>query len=106
MADEYSFKSKLEFVDSSLGWHCFIQVPNAVTKKLIVEKDRRVVCKINDKLKLQAALMPSKEGYHFIILNKTNRSKLKVEPGDSVHVVLTKDKSEYGAALLNFLKFL
>lgn len=104
MAEEYSFKSKLEFVDSSLGWHCFIPVPNAITKKLIVEKDRRVVCKINDKLKLQAALMPSKEGFHYIILNKTNRAKLKVEKGDSVHVVLTKDKSEYGAALPEFFK--
>jgi len=101
---EYAFKSKLEFVDSSLGWHCFIQVPDKITKNLIVEKDRRVVCVINEKIKLQAALMPSKEGFHYILLNAVNRKKLKVEPGDSVDVVLTKDQSEYGIGTPEFFK--
>lgn len=101
---KHTFKAKVEFVDSSLGWHCFIPVPDKITKQLIEGKDRRVVCTINDKLKLQAALMPSKEGFHYIILNKTNRTKLKVEQGDQVEVSLTKDQSEYGTAIPDFFK--
>lgn len=99
---EYRFKGKIEYTDSSLGWHCFIPVPEKITQKLIIDKDRRVVCRINDQLTLQAALMPSKEGYHYLILNKSNRSKLKVEPGDRVTVVLTKDTSTYGIATPDF----
>jgi len=101
---EETFKAKVEFTDSSLGWHCFIPVPDKITKKFIEGKDRRVVCKINDKLTLQAALMPSKEGFHYILLNKQNRTKLKIEKGDSVTVVMTKDKSEYGIATPDFFK--
>ncbi|MBI3135418.1 MAG: DUF1905 domain-containing protein [Bacteroidetes bacterium] len=101
---EYTFKGKLEYIESSLGWHCFIPVPDKITKKLIEGKDRRVVCRINDKLTLQAALMPSKEGYHYILLNKENRTRLKAQPGDAVNVVLTKDNSEYGIATPDFFK--
>lgn len=101
---EEKFKSKVEFTDSSLGWHCFIPVPDKITRKFIEGADRRVVCKINDQLTLQAALMPSKEGFHYILLNKQNRTKLKIQQGDSVTVVISKDKSEYGIATPDFFK--
>jgi len=94
----YSFKSKLEnFYDSNL-WSFYIAVPNNVTKKLVEGKDRRVVCELNGKVKVQVALMPSKLGFHFINLNKMVRTKLKLNLGDEVSVSLTKDISEYGIA--------
>lgn len=101
---EYKFKSRLTFVDSSLGWHCFIEVPDKISKKLIDGKDKRVVCSINSVVKYQAALMPSKEGFHYVLVNKTNRKKLKTKDTDEVQVVLTKDKSEYGIATPEFFK--
>lgn len=101
---EISFNSKITNVDSTLGWHSFIIVPDKTAKKFIDGKDRRVVCTINGTLTMQAALMPSKEGYYYILLNKTNRKKINAEPGDSVQVKLSKDKSEYGIALPDFFK--
>lgn len=94
----HSFKSKLEnFYDSNL-WSFYIAVPDKVTKKLVEGKDRRVVCELNGKIKIQVALMPSSLGFHFINLNKTVRTKLKLNLGDEVSVSLTKDTSEYGIA--------
>lgn len=101
---EQTFTAEIQFEDNSLGWHCFVIVPPKIAEKFIEGKDRRVVCTLNDKLTIQAALMPSKEGYYYILLNKTNRTKLKVEPRDKVKVKLSKDSSEYGTATPSFFK--
>lgn len=59
---------------------------------------RRCVCTVNGKLTFHCALMPSarKKGAYYISLNKTNRDKLGVQPGDSVDVELVRDDSKYG----------
>jgi hypothetical protein len=102
MAEE--FTAKLEhFYDSNL-WSYYIAVPDKTAKKLIEGKDRRVVCELNGKLKIQVALMPSSKGFYFINLNKTVRTKLKIDKGDEVTVALTKDRSEYGIAVPEFFK--
>ena len=103
---ETRFKSKITTVDSTLGWHCFIQVPEKIAKKFIDGKDRRIICSINNVLTIQAALMPSKEGYSYILLNKANRNKLKLKENENelVEVVLTKDNSEYGVPVPEFFK--
>ena len=98
------FKAKLEnFYDSKL-WSYYIAVPDKVAKKLVEGKDRRVVCELNGIVKTQVALMPSSKGFYFINLNKAVRAKLKIDKGDEVSVVLSKDRSEYGIAVPDFFK--
>jgi hypothetical protein len=98
------FIAKLEnFQDSNL-WSYYIAVPDKISKKLIEGKDRRVVCDINSKVKIQVALMPSSKGFYFINLNKTVRTKLKIDKGDEMTVTLTKDRSEYGIGVPEFFK--
>lgn len=101
---EYKFKEKITTDQNSLGWNSFIVVPNQITEKLIDKKSKRVVCTLNNKLTIQAALMPSKEGFHYILINKENRKKLGTKDHEVLEVKLKKDESEYGIATPHFFK--
>ncbi|MBV9241880.1 MAG: DUF1905 domain-containing protein [Acidobacteria bacterium] len=59
---------------------------------------RRCRCIVNGKLKFPCSLMPSgrKKGAFYISINKVNREKLGLEPGDEVDVELIRDDSKYG----------
>jgi hypothetical protein len=57
---------------------------------------RRVVCTVNGELTFQCSLMPNGEGAYYISLNKENRTKLDIIPGDRVMVSLKRDTSKYG----------
>ena len=97
----HNFVTQLANFDDSNLWAYYIPVPAKIVEKLI-DKDRRVVCELNGKIKIQAALMPSAKGFHFINLNKEVRTKLKLNLGDNISVSLTKDVSEYGIAVPSF----
>jgi bifunctional DNA-binding transcriptional regulator/antitoxin component of YhaV-PrlF toxin-antitoxin module len=89
------FTSTLERSDNKL-WGAHFQVPKHVAKKLIDGESRRVVCRLNDSVEYQCALLPHGEGTFVITVNKRLRDTLKLNFGDDVEVVLRKDKSEYG----------
>lgn len=74
---------------------CFFRVEEQIAEKFIEGKDRRIICTVNDLVVMHCALMPSDDGW-FILINKTNRNKIKVEEGDRVEVVIEKEKSKYG----------
>jgi len=57
---------------------------------------RRVVCTINGEFSFQCSLMPNGKGAYYISVNKENRTRLGIVPGDTVHVELTRDTSKYG----------
>lgn len=76
-------------------WHFYIWVP-AIQVPHLVEKDRRVICKINSTFEFQCALMPDGNGDYFININKEIRTKLGLKQGDMISFSLTKDNSEYG----------
>ena len=57
---------------------------------------RRVVCTINGELTFQCSLMPNGKGQYYISVNKENRDKLGLIPGDRVQVHLKRDQSKYG----------
>jgi bifunctional DNA-binding transcriptional regulator/antitoxin component of YhaV-PrlF toxin-antitoxin module len=59
---------------------------------------RRCLCTVNGTLKFHCSLMPSgrNKGAFFISINKANREKLGLEPGDGVDVELVRDDSKYG----------
>ncbi len=90
-----AFTAVLEEFNSRL-WKYHIKVPAPIAARFIEGKDRRVICRLNDALEFQCALMPKGEGVWFINLNKEIRTKLGLTTGKSVEVTLRKDTSEYG----------
>ena len=59
---------------------------------------RRCVCTVNGRLTFHCSLMPSgkKKGAYYVSINKVNRDKLGLQPGDRVDVELVRDDTKYG----------
>ncbi len=93
------FTTTLERKPSSLMWNYQILVPNNIAQKLINNKDRRVICTLNDTHQFHCALMPNGQGGFFIMINSDIRKKLKLEQSAELVVKLKKDDSKYGIAL-------
>lgn len=91
----FEFKTQLQDFYNSPLWGLHINVPEEIALQLVDAYSRRVVCKINGNFELHAALMPNK-GNWFILLNQQNTKKWKLHLGDTIHVKLQKDTSEYG----------
>ncbi len=91
----FEFKTTLEDFHNSPLWGLHINVPEELALQLIDGQSRRVVCTINGLFELHAALMPNK-GYWFILLNQQNTKKWHLQLGDTIHVKLQKDTSQYG----------
>lgn len=91
---KHKFNSVLEKFDSDL-WYFYFKVPNDIAEKLI-DKDRRVICSVNNKIEYSCAIMHGSMGDFFININKEYRKKLKINDGDEIEVTLVKDTSKYG----------
>jgi hypothetical protein len=89
------FTGILDHFDSDL-WGYHITVPLPIAQPFLDDGQRRVVCRLNDTLEFQGALMPKGNGDYFININKARREKLKLKLGSSVQVSLRPDQSEYG----------
>ena len=88
------FTSALQKFDPKLfGYH--FPVPVDIAQKFIDGNNRRVICNVNDQLKMQCALMPYSQGF-FILINKPKVKKLGLTVGGEVELTLEKDHSEYG----------
>lgn len=88
------FKTTIENIYSSV-WYFGIIVSKSKAAPYI-DKDRRVLCSINEADAFQCALMPDGKGDYFININKERRKILKLEEGQEVLISLKKDKSKYG----------
>lgn len=84
----------LEVFDWAIGYYHF-PVDKETTEKYTSHEHRRVVCHINNQIKIHCALMPLGEG-SFIMVSKKVRKALAINEGDEVSLQLEKDKSEYG----------
>ena len=87
-------KSILRKFESNL-WGYHFHISPQVAQNLIEGNNRRIVCIVNESLKIQSALMPYSEGY-FIFMNKSNVDKLNIAEDDEVELEISKDNSEYG----------
>lgn len=85
-------------------WDIAIYVPKNEAEKLTEVTDNRVLCTINDKKTIHAALMSQGNGDFFINLNKEVRKRLNLELGDQVNISLEKDTTKYGMPLPEELK--
>ena len=88
------FTTTLQKFDSNL-WGFHLPVPEIIANKFVAGNDRRVICWINEKIRIQNALMPYSEGY-FLLLNKELVKRLNISIGEEVNLKLEKDTSEFG----------
>ncbi len=92
---EKTFKAQLNRFDSDLWGHHFM-VPMDVSAYFIEGNNKRLICKINNTIEFQCALMPDGDDRYFINLNKSRCKKIKAEIGDDLQVSLKPDTSKYG----------
>ncbi len=98
MDTSVTFDSTIGKQESSL-WEIRIPIPESIAQDFLKAKIKRVICTINNSLSFHCAIMPSGEHGFFIMINKENRKKLKLNIGDAIVVKLEKDTSKYGIHL-------
>lgn len=89
------FKAILEQLDSSI-WGQHIKVPAKVSKKFLVDGNKRIICKVNGEFSFHGALMPEGNGNYFVNFSKQNSKKFKLKEGQTLDIELIKDESKYG----------
>ena len=89
------FTARLDNFNTRL-WTFHVKVPKDIALELKEKGEKRVVATLNNTVTFQCAIMPAGDGVFFINVNKKIRDQLKIKEGSKVHVVLTKDDSEYG----------
>ena len=97
------FTAKLENFNTRL-WSYHIKVPKPIAAHFLEMGDKRVVCRLNDTMEFQCAIMPAGEGVYFININKKIRDQLKLKEESKLVVHLEKDNSEYGLPFPEELK--
>ena len=91
----FSFDGVVEIMPSNVWGHIVI-VPQEISDEFLAKKAKRLVITINEKLTFHGALMPSANGYHFIMLSADKRKKLGVVANQPVEVQIKEDNSKYG----------
>lgn len=81
---------------SSSVWSYGAEVPAEIAQEFFHDNARRVLCRINDVLDVQCAIMPYGNDRWYILLNKHIRTQLELDHGSPVHLALQRDTSEYG----------
>jgi hypothetical protein len=96
-ADEiFEFDSFVGDSSNNLWGAHLVVPPHIVQAVMDIAPDKRIVCRVNDALEWQCALLSNGNGAFVISINKKNRDKLKLKPGMPIQVALRKDDSEYG----------
>ncbi len=86
----WKFTAPLERLTSRFAWH-FVEFPHDVKELFGKRGDVRVKCLING-VPADRALMPTKSGYHILVLGGDLRKKAGIKkPGDLVQVELWLD---------------
>ncbi len=73
----------------------YILLDDKTVAKLTKGGNKRVICTINKTEKLHAAIMPKKDGGHFVIIGSSICKKLKLKVGAEIKVSFVIDKTEY-----------
>ncbi len=75
----------------------YFEIPANVVKRIGGIGKQRLICEVNKQLKFQCGLIALGEGKAYISINSKRMKELGLEKGDTVTLILTEDKSEYGA---------
>ncbi len=102
---EISFISPLDkFADGLYQYH--LKVPQSVVEEVkLWRADKRVLCNLNGRMEFYAGIL-TKNGIHYIMLNKTRRKKLDINQGEDVTCILKKSGNEYGIEIPDTIAFL
>jgi hypothetical protein len=76
------------------GMH-YIMLDKKTVSALTKNNNKRAICNLNNQLEFHCALMPRKEGGHFIIIGMTICKKLKLKAGTKVTAAFSIDTTEY-----------
>ena len=76
------------------GMH-FIMLDKKTVMALTKGDNKRAICRLNDKAEFHCAIMPKKEGGHFINIGLPICKKLKIKEGSKVTASFMVDKTEY-----------
>jgi D-arabinose 1-dehydrogenase-like Zn-dependent alcohol dehydrogenase len=82
----------------------YILLDAKTVAKLTKDGNKRVICTINKTEKLHAAIMPKKDGGHFVIIGSSICKKLKLKVGAEIEASFVIDKTEYQFAMPEELK--
>ncbi len=85
------------------GMHYIMLEENTVAK-LTKNKNKRIICKINNDLEFHCAIIPKKEGGHFINIGLKICKKLKIQEGSMISAEFSVDKTKYQFDMPNELK--
>lgn len=93
------FTSQVSVFEDNL-WSYHLPVPTAVALHFKeITSDNRVICHLNDQLKIHAAILPKGNDQYYLMCSKALRKELAAEVGDSVHIRMEADNSKYGMEL-------
>ncbi len=93
-----------QFEDTRV-FNYYAHVSRKVAEQLIDGENRRIKCRIADKIDIQSSFMPYLDGY-FILINQKIITRLGLKLGDSFSIKIEKDTSEYGMEMPDELQAL
>jgi hypothetical protein len=89
-------RSIMEYILQKLSNGMYgILLDKAVALKGMDENTKRVLCSINGHPPFHCAIMPQKEGGHFIVVGLRVCKQLQLKVGSKIDVVFSEDKTEY-----------
>ncbi len=73
----------------------YIVIDEKSAAKILMNDNKRAICKLNEEIEFHCALMKKKEGGYFINIGSTICKKLKIKKGSIVTATFKIDKSKY-----------
>lgn len=95
--------STVEKLFSSV-WSYGAEVPADLANEFFHDNARRVVCTINGQVEIHCAIMPKGQDAWCVLINKDIRTKLGLEVGSPVELIMRRDTSEYGLPMCEELR--
>ncbi len=78
----------------SNGMH-YIMLSSNTVAALTKQGNKRAICKVNNSLAFHCAVMPKKEGGHFIMIGSKICKQLKIKQGSKIIATFEIDKTDY-----------
>ncbi len=95
----------IAFDPNVLLYEHHIPLPDEVFKTMLeLAPDKRVKCTFDNGFVHYAAMLPSKNSYHYILLNKDIIKKMKWSLGDTIEVKIEKADLKYGIPICEELE--
>lgn len=85
------------------GMHYFM-LDNKTVARLTKGGNKRAICKLNNQVEFHCAIMPKKEGGHFVNVGLAICKKLGLKEGSTVSATFSVDQTEYQFAMPDELK--